>query len=101
MIFPGAFRSNITLQSLNLDGIKLKWPKEDLVFMKHTTSLCRLSLAGSFPKKNLESISVFNFVKIRTLDELVLSGNGVLSIMGIADSFPNITSLDLSGNRIF
>lgn len=102
MIFPGSFKSNENLMTLNLNDIKLRWPKEDLVFLKKVEhSLVSLSMNNAFPKKNLEDIKVFSMVKMELLDELSLRDNGVLSIIGIADSFPNLQILDLAKNKVF
>lgn len=41
------------------------------------------------------------FVDLPELEFLSLQGNGIISIIGIEDKFPNLTVLDLSYNRIF
>ena len=102
MIFPGAFNSNKALQVLVLNNTKFKWPKEDLLFLKKVEgTLARLSMNNAFPKENVENIDVFQFLNMTELDDLSLRGVGLLNIKGISDSFPNISLLDLSYNRIF
>lgn len=57
MIFPEAFTQVKALNTLILDDIKLRWPKQDLLFLKKVQStLTRLSLNRAFPKENLEAI---------------------------------------------
>lgn len=71
MIFPGAFKTNELLMNLNLNDIKLKWPKEDLIFLKKIEStLSFLSLNNSFPKKNFEEIKFMSIFQFEVLDEL-------------------------------
>ena len=41
------------------------------------------------------------FVDLPELEDLSLQGNGIISIIGIEDKFPNLTVLDISHNRIF
>lgn len=41
------------------------------------------------------------FVDLPELEDLSLQGNGIISIVGIEDKFPNLTVLDISHNRIF
>ena len=57
MIFPDAFNQVKSLHTLMLDDIKLRWPREDLLFLKKVqNTLSRLSLNNAFPKENLEAI---------------------------------------------
>jgi len=56
---------------------------------------------SSFPKENLEEISVFGFMKMAVLDDLSLKNVGLLKISGIAKIFPSLESLDLTANKIF
>lgn len=63
MIFPGAFKSNENLLILTLNDVKLRWPKEDLLFLKKLEgNLTSLSMNNAFPKKNLEEIDYFSFL---------------------------------------
>lgn len=102
MIFPNAFKSNESMETLILDNIKLKWPKDDLVFLKKLeNSLNKLSLNNAFPKKNLDDIDVFNMCKLPYVDELSLQNVGLVSIVGISKIFPSLTILDLTNNKIF
>lgn len=102
MIFPNAFKSNESMETLILDNIKLKWPKDDLVFLKKLeNSLNKLSLNNAFPKKNLDDIEVFNMCKLPYVDELSLQNVGLVSIVGISKIFPSLTILDLTNNKIF
>lgn len=64
-------------------------------------SLTRISMNGSFPKLNLEEISVFKFCKLTFLDDLSLRNVGLLHIKGIAECFPNLSILDVANNKIF
>lgn len=49
--------------------------------------------------KDMQTIDAF--VDLPELEYISLQGNGIISILGIEDKFPNLTVLDLSGNRIF
>lgn len=102
MIFPNAFKSNECLESLFLDDIKMKWPKDDLIFLKKLDqSLNKLSLSNAFPKKNLEDITMFDFTCFKYLDELTMQGVGLIRVVGISTIFPSLTLLDLGNNKIF
>lgn len=79
----------------------MRWPKEDLLFLKKVeSSLTRLSLNSSFPKENLENISDLN-LKMPEVDELSIRNVGLLNIKNIDKIFPNLAVLDLGMNRIF
>jgi Leucine-rich repeat (LRR) protein len=102
MVFPQAFKSNEALETLSLDNIQLKWPKDDLIFLKRLSqSLNKLSMSNAFPKKNVDNISVFNFCAFPYVDELSLQGGGLISIVDISAIFPSLTILDVSHNKIF
>jgi len=102
MIFPGAFKQNDLLLNLHLNDVKFRWPKEDLIFLKQLEgSLTLLSMANAFPKKNLEETNYFKFLKMEVLDELNLSDNGIITILGIGTIAPNLQILNLKKNRIF
>lgn len=102
MIFPEAFQGIKDLRFLAIDNLKLRYPEQDIVFLKKVeNSLTRLSMNGTFPKKNMESTSVLQFFKFENLDDLSLRNNGLLNIKKIEDFAPNITVLDLSSNKIF
>ena len=49
--------------------------------------------------KDMQTLDAF--VDLPELEYLSLQHNGIISILGIEDKFPNLTVLDLSGNRIF
>ena len=90
------------LQTLIIENVQFKYPEQDLVFLKKVeSSLSRLSLANSFPKMNMETITCFNFLKMENLDELNLKNVGLINILKIDKFFPNLTILDLTKNRIF
>lgn len=40
-------------------------------------------------------------IDLPELELLYLKGNGIISIIGIEEKFPNLTVLDISHNRIF
>jgi Leucine-rich repeat (LRR) protein len=42
-----------------------------------------------------------DFVDLPELEDISLKGNGIISIIGIDEKFPNLTVLDISHNRIF
>ena len=42
-----------------------------------------------------------DFVDLPELEDISLQGNGIISIIGIDEKFPNLTVLDISHNRIF
>ena len=44
---------------------------------------------------------MFSFLKMTELDDLSLKQVGLLHIRGIAESFPNLSILELSQNKIF
>ena len=41
------------------------------------------------------------FVELPELEDLSIQNNGVISLVGIEDKFPNLTVLDVSFNKIF
>eukprot|EP00347_Sterkiella_histriomuscorum_P021343 403334317 len=92
-----AFQNCIKLQNLYLDEIELKYPQQDLMFLASTPGLYRLSINKVF--KDMQTIE--GFVDLPELEFLSLQGNGIISILGIEEKFPNLTVLDLSQNRIF
>ena len=102
MIFPEALQPLKELRFLAIDNLKLRYPEQDLVFLKKVEStLTRLSMNGTFYKQNMESTSVLQMFKFEQLDDLGLRNNGLLNIKKIEEFAPNLTVLDLSGNKIF
>lgn len=45
--------------------------------------------------------SLDGLVELPELEELYLQGNGIISLIGIDEKFPNLTVLDVSYNKIF
>ena len=45
--------------------------------------------------------SLDGLVDLPELEELFLQGNGLISLIGIEEKFPNLTVLDVSHNKIF
>ena len=41
------------------------------------------------------------FVELPELEDLSMQSNGIISLDGIAEKFPNLTVLDASNNKIF
>jgi Leucine-rich repeat (LRR) protein len=41
------------------------------------------------------------FVDLPELEDLSLQGNGIISILGVEEKFPNLVVLDVSMNKIF
>jgi Leucine-rich repeat (LRR) protein len=41
------------------------------------------------------------FIELPELEDLSIQGNGIISLTGIEEKFPNLTVLDVSHNRIF
>ena len=41
------------------------------------------------------------FVELPELEDISLQSNGIISLDGIAEKFPNLTVLDVSNNKIF
>jgi len=41
------------------------------------------------------------FVELHELEDLSIQNNGIISLVGIEDKFPNLTVLDVSYNKIF
>lgn len=41
------------------------------------------------------------FVELPELEDLSIQGNGIISLIGIDEKFPNLTVLDVSHNKIF
>ena len=41
------------------------------------------------------------FVELPELEDLSIQNNGIISLVGIEDKFPNLTVLDVSFNKIF
>jgi Leucine-rich repeat (LRR) protein len=41
------------------------------------------------------------FVELPELEDLSIQANGIISLIGIEEKFPNLTVLDLSHNKIF
>ena len=102
MIFPEALSPLKDLRFLAIDNLKLRYPEQDLVFLKKVeSSLTRLQMNGTFFKENMESTSVLKMFKFEILDDLSLRNNGLLNIKNIEDFAPSLTVLDLSGNKIF
>lgn len=101
MVFPGAFNALSKLQVLVMDNCKFKYPSKDLLFLKKLENLNRLSMNRSFPNNNFDKLELISFVQMPSLEDLSLRGVGLLLIKGIADSFPNLTNLDLADNKIF
>ena len=85
-----------------MDNVKLRYPEQDLVFLKKVEhTLTRLSMNNAFPKLNMESTEVFSLFKFENLDDLSLRSNGILTLKKIENFAPNITVLDLAYNKIF
>jgi len=102
MIFPEGLSNLKDLRFLAIDNLKLRYPEQDLVFLKKVqNSLTRLSMNGTFPKNNMESTSILAMFKFENLDDLSLRNNGLLNIKRIEEFAPNLTVLDLSDNKIF
>jgi Leucine-rich repeat (LRR) protein len=40
-------------------------------------------------------------VDLPELEDLSIQGNGIISVIGIEEKFPNLTVLDVSNNKIF
>lgn len=79
MIFPEAFAQVKSLNTLVIDDVKFRWPREDLIFLKKVSNtLTRLSLNRAFPKENLESIEELPQLYMPELDELSLRQVGLL-----------------------
>ncbi|CDW76546.1 protein phosphatase 1 regulatory subunit 7 isoform x1 [Stylonychia lemnae] len=92
-----AFSTCTKLLNLQLDEISLKYPETDLKFIASTPGLNRLSMNKIF--KDMQTLD--GFVDLPELEDLSLQSNGLISIIGIEDKFPNLTVLDISFNRIF
>ena len=102
-----AFNNCIKLLNLQMDELPLRYPSQDLVFLASTpqlnvrieiyNSLQRLSLNKCF--KDMQTLD--DFVDLPELEDISLKGNGIISIIGIDEKFPNLTVLDISHNRIF
>jgi Leucine-rich repeat (LRR) protein len=45
--------------------------------------------------------TVDGFVDLPELEDLSLQNNGIISLVGIEEKFPNLTVLDVSHNKIF
>jgi Leucine-rich repeat (LRR) protein len=45
--------------------------------------------------------SIEGMVELPELEDLSLQCNGIISIVGIDEKFPNLTVLDISNNKIF
>jgi len=45
--------------------------------------------------------SLEGFVELPELEDLSIQGNGIISLIGIDEKFPNLTVLDISHNKIF
>lgn len=45
--------------------------------------------------------SLEGMIELPELEDLSLQGNGIISLIGIDEKFPNLTVLDVSNNRIF
>jgi Leucine-rich repeat (LRR) protein len=45
--------------------------------------------------------SIEGMVELPELEDLSLQSNGIISIIGIDEKFPNLTVLDISNNKIF
>jgi hypothetical protein len=61
------------LRFLALDNVKLRYPEQNLMFLKKVEgTLTRLSLNNAFPKLNMESTDVLAMFKMENLDDLSL-----------------------------
>lgn len=45
--------------------------------------------------------SIDGMVELPELEDLSMQGNGIISLLGIDEKFPNLTVLDVSFNKIF
>ena len=45
--------------------------------------------------------SLEGMIELPELEDLSLQNNGIISLIGIDEKFPNLTVLDVSYNRIF
>jgi Leucine-rich repeat (LRR) protein len=45
--------------------------------------------------------SLDGMVELPELEDLSMQGNGIISLVGIEEKFPNLTVLDVSFNKIF
>jgi len=45
--------------------------------------------------------SLEGFVELPELEDLSIQNNGIISLIGIDEKFPNLTVLDASNNKIF
>ena len=45
--------------------------------------------------------SLEGFIDMPELEDLSVQGNGIISLVGIDEKFPNLTVLDISHNKIF
>jgi Leucine-rich repeat len=45
--------------------------------------------------------SLEGMIELPELEDLSLQHNGIISLIGIDEKFPNLTVLDVSNNRIF
>jgi Leucine-rich repeat (LRR) protein len=45
--------------------------------------------------------SLESMIELPELEDLSLQNNGIISLIGIDEKFPNLTVLDVSFNRIF
>lgn len=45
--------------------------------------------------------SIDGMVELPDLEDLSMQGNGIISLFGIDEKFPNLTVLDVSFNKIF
>lgn len=45
--------------------------------------------------------SLEGFVDLPELEDLSLQNDGIISLVGICEKFPNLTVLDVSNNKIF
>jgi Leucine-rich repeat (LRR) protein len=45
--------------------------------------------------------SIDGMVELPELEDLSMQGNGIISLFGIDEKFPNLTVLDVSFNKIF
>jgi len=96
VVFPEALSPLRNLRVLSANGWKLRYPETDLAFLKRVEStLNRLSLDNSFPKGNLDKISMLKYLKMPELDNLSLKGAGLLCLSNIDKMFPNLVILEL------
>lgn len=85
------------LQTVRLDAVLFKNPNADLAFLASCPGITRLSLNKSVHE--METLD--GMVELPELEDLSLQYNGIISLIGIDEKFPNLTVLDVSFNKIF